>query len=220
VIARLACLALALGGCATKLNQVDVGVATDLTTLGATAQMDGLTFEIVSDGKTIVTRSVRIGDVSAEAQLPGSLVAYTTGTVLPPVDVTVTGTRAGGVVVERRARVVLRGEQTRFLRLALLSSCIGVTCPDDQTCIEGACQPVDFDLGRALPYVDGQEFEISCGNPGFRSSFDDQPLPPPTGDCAAGQVCIEGTCYQPPDAPPVTGAGQFAAGTLGDFQIE
>jgi hypothetical protein len=147
-------------------------------------------------------------------------VVYTLGTSLPQVEVSVAGTRAGATVVERRARVMLRPEQTRFLRLALLSSCIGVACPADQTCVEGACQPVDFDLGRAPPYLAGQELVVSCGDPGFRDSFDDQPLPPPVGGCDATQVCIEGTCYKAPGVAPLTQAGQFAAGTLGDFEIK
>jgi hypothetical protein len=212
--AAIAWLAVA-AGCATKINQAAMGVATDLPP----AMLDGVTVQLAgSAGTPFAEMSWPLGPASSTA-LPSMLAAYTTGDRLPTVDVTVTGTLAGAAVVQREVVVTLLPEQTRFVRLALEQRCIGVTCPGDQTCVEGSCAPILFDLSRALPYAQGQEYAQACGNPMFVSTVDGTPLPAATGACAAGQLCTEGTCYQPDGAPPVPGAGEYAMGALGLYPV-
>jgi hypothetical protein len=205
-------LMLVAGGCSTKVNQAAFGVATDLTA----AQLDGVTIDVGG-----MQTSFTIEGANANAYLPGLVVAYTVGEKLPSFEITVTATLQGAPVVVRSARTTLLPEQTRFIRLGLAQSCVGVGCAADQTCVEGSCQPVDVDLSRALPYEQGQENAFRCGMPGYRATTDDSLLvqDPNHAGCDPGQLCVEGTCYAPPGAPPVAGAGQFAVGSLVEVQL-
>lgn len=205
-------LMLVAGGCATKVNQAAFGVATDLPR----DQIDGVTVEVGGTQK-----SFTIEGPDADAPLPALAVAYTLGEKLPTFEITVTATLQGAPVLTRSARTTLQPEQTRFVRLALEQSCVGVACGDEQTCVEGSCQPIDVDLSRALPYEQGQEYAFRCGMPAYRFTTDDSALMQDLNHagCDPGQLCVEGTCYAPPGAPPVAGAGQFAVGSLVEVQL-
>jgi hypothetical protein len=204
-------LMLVAGGCNNKINQAAIGVATDLTR----DQLDGITVELAGTQK-----SFTIEGPDADAPLPSLAVAYTTGDELPGLEMTVTATLAGAPVLTRSVRTTLLPEQTRYVQLALEQSCLGVSCGDNQTCIEGTCQSIDLDLSRALPYELGQEYGFRCGMPAFRFTTDDSPLmqDPNHPGCDPGQLCVEGTCYAPPGAPTVAGAGQFAVASLLEVQ--
>jgi hypothetical protein len=215
-MAACALLTVGAGGCSvSQVNQAVFGVATDLPT----TLFDSVQITLSSGGAPFVQKQVPILSMSLDAGLPGDFVVYTTGKALPTVDVAVDAMRAGAQVVTRQARVTLLPEQSRFVRLALEARCIGVLCAADQTCVEGSCQPIDVDLGRAIPYRSGQEFVEDCDDPMFRYSYDDSPLDGPDGGCAPAQACVEGTCYQPAGAAPIAGAGELAEGELGDFQV-
>ena len=205
-------LMLVAGGCVSKVNQAAFGVATDLPS----GQIDGVTVELAG-----TKQSFTIQGPDADAPLPALAVAYTTGDRLPEFDITVTATLQGAPVLTRSAHTTLLPEQTRFVRLALEQSCVGVSCGDAQTCVEGSCQPIDIDLSRALPYEQGQEYAFRCGTPAYRFTTDDSPLmqDPNHAGCDPGQVCVEGTCYEPPGAPTVAGAGQFAVGSPVEVQV-
>ena len=217
----LAVALLVAGGCSTKLNQAVIGLATD----EPASEMDrvAISVAVAPDGRRVFDTQLDLS-ASGGASLPGSLVVYTIGSKLPTVTVTVTGTSsAHPLQIVQTATFALLPEQTRFLRLALEARCDGL-CDSQSapatTCIEGSCWPAAVDLSRALPYADGQEYALDCGAPGFVFTVDGTPLPPPDGECAPAQLCVEGTCYQPDGAPPVAGAGQYGQGSIATVSLD
>jgi len=74
--------------------------------------------------------------------LPRTVGLVHEGGPLGPVEVRATALRAGTEVLSREARVSFIQGRTVVLRLELLRSCIGVSCPAEQTCAASACRSV------------------------------------------------------------------------------
>lgn len=86
--------------------------------------------------------------------LPGTLVVTPSEGSSGPVTVVLQGIDAGGVRVERRARLNFVDQSSKLLRMRLSYGCFDVQCSGDSTCIDGGCQPIDTPA-EALPEASG-----------------------------------------------------------------
>lgn len=106
--------------------------------------------------------------VLEESPLARSLGLVHTRGPLEPLNVQVSGLRAGQVVVSRRASLRFVAGKTLVLPLHLTRSCVELEC-DDQTCAEGRCVDVELDA-RELDDWTGEEPKL------------DEPIDPPPED--------------------------------------
>jgi hypothetical protein len=188
-------------GCTTPRTEVVIGVATDLT---APDMIDKVQLSILRDGVQVFVTDPpwTLGKGPADISLPVLFGAFAEQSETPSIEVKIDGTLNDNVVVERTAVFSLVKEQTRFYRMALVSSCKTRNCgdPDSNTCIEGACVPNDVDSSVFPTYTDGMETQVSCsGTPAimFRDTRTGNPMPMVgSGACPQGQHCQEGTCYK------------------------
>lgn len=111
------------------------------------------------------------------------------GQVLEPVTVTVLGFRTSEqgqrfddtcvastpgadepeVLVIRSRRMPYIEDRIVYLPMPLRESCAGVRCPEEETCIGGLCEPIDFDPATAVDYKDSLVF--GDGNTCFSASL-------------------------------------------------
>lgn len=125
-------------------------------------------------------------------------------------------------IVRRESQFTLVPGQTLFTRMALALNCVASLdtgapkgCAAGQTCVEGRCVQALTDARRFPAYEQGMERSVQCrsgregrdyhdtetADPGL--PLDRRPKLPVrgSGQCAAGEECIEGTCYKPGAAP-------------------
>jgi hypothetical protein len=136
-------------------------------------------------------------------ELPGSVVAYSTGQEPPQIRITLS---AWGpeqqLLVSRRAVFRLVHQRAVFLRLGLTSRCLGdADCADSTTCIEGRCRDEVIDGTQLSAYqaaaTPERAFACDSGT-SFRNTITGAALPPTSKSCPGpDQVCSEGTCYSP-----------------------
>ena len=200
---RLLVTLLLLSGCA-KSSQIVVGVITNMPVPDAlqTAQL-----EAYRDG--VEVDSEYFSPIATEPHqpfaLPGSFDFYSPKGGTPVVQLVLSGFGADPAkpIMQRMAVVQYIAEEARFYRMALVAVCQGVTCADDSTCVEGVCQKQAFDSTRMPKYKEGLEHTVECDSgSGFidtttcdTGTDDTCTTLPVAGACAAGQTCIEGTCY-------------------------
>ncbi|MBX3276018.1 MAG: hypothetical protein KF729_37550 [Sandaracinaceae bacterium] len=173
IVAALATFAL---GCASSSTEVVVFATTDLP---VPAQLDEIVIAVTSPAGE--TQMARAGLGGANPPLPRTLsLVHETGP-LGPFAVVVTGRLAGAAVVTRHADFTFQPGQRRRLELALLASCVGVSCAADQTCAAGGCRSRVVSASELLALNGGGEADggASCGD----TSSDPQNC----GSC--GNVC-------------------------------
>jgi hypothetical protein len=111
------------------------------------------------------------------------------------------------LLVERRVVVGFEANEHHLLQVFLGTSCAGVSCATDQTCISGRCQTTFVDV-LTLPTIDpGEEFDYDAGT---------RPIPPPQScdECGSDQTCIEnGTGL------PCASSDCFCAGRCDPFNL-
>jgi hypothetical protein len=153
--ATLLSAALALPACTTPRTEIIVVVDTDLD---VPAQIDEIVIE--ATGPDGAPRSATARSLVASS-LPATLGLIHESGPLGPIEVRAAGRLAGADVVERVARVFFVSRQTRVLELHLVGACMGVACPEGETCAESGCRPVEVaeeELGRWTgrpPRLDG-----------------------------------------------------------------
>ena len=81
---------------------------------------------------------------------------------LGPITVSARGLHAGVFMVERTERVYFVQDETRVVPLHLLASCVGVVCPESQTCAAGGCMSKDV-AGSELPTWRGEPPHLGGG---------------------------------------------------------
>ena len=135
-----------------------VRVSTDFAVPTA---IDALEIRVDAGGVTTFDRAYAL---PADAKLPGTLTLASTGNGTPPpgnlspgtvpaaatgatVVITIRGSLRAVPVASRSARFVMPSSQ-HALDLSLDAACSMITCGDGQTCIAGACAPVDVDASK------------------------------------------------------------------------
>lgn len=192
------------------LNELQVEVATDLI---APDQIDRVVLVAERSGVEFNRREWRLARVARPDSLPARLRLYTADGSTPTLALEAIGYRGTQVQVRRRAEVPLvNTDETMFLRLGLVASCVGrPDCPAGQTCIEGRCalSAVDPTLLRAYTTAAGVSrgglVECSSGTQ-FIDTGTRAPLAVASpGQCKPEEACTEGLCYG--RAPSLCGDG-------------
>ena len=192
----LGCCAL-IAGCSSS-TQLVVVVDSDLAVPG---EIDEVRVTVAGpSGSTTETSQALDG-----APLPLTLGVSPSGEALGPVVIVAEGRLDGALVVSRTARTTLVRGESRLLYLFLARSCLGVSCPASQTCLDnGAC---GFDVvddlppwTGVIPSRDGGGFDGG----GFDGGADAGPRCERGSDCDDGvacttDVCDGGTCEHRPD---------------------
>jgi len=226
-------VATALGACkTTSRTEIIVGVATDLNAPAPLYQVKMEVFRLPL-GTTIGDQPFMIsGTPDNVYELPGTYAVYSDQGTADRVRLVLTATdNSGQVVVQRTAVLSLVPGKTLFVRLGVVSACMGkLDCPSGDTCIEGRCAPEEIDSSRLPDYVQGMEKQVSCtGTVNFVDTSTKQPLAvtgavcPNNGWCQDG-MCLSGSPFVATKGAPVvarTGALQVGSGlmTLADGSV-
>ena len=215
-------------GCSQKKRtEVVVGLATDLT---APAPLQTVFLEA-----SVLPHDVRAGDqemrtISGDPAhpytIPGTYGIYSDAGTADRVRVKLTAIdNTGATLVVRTAVFSLVPEKTLFVRLGVVSACVGKTdCDLGQTCVDGRCVSETIDSSTLPEYQSGAENELGCASAvTYVNTSTRQPLLQGPTPCASG-VCSEGVCLVPPaggfggagGSPGTGGAGGgFGAGGQG-----
>ncbi|MAQ15475.1 MAG: hypothetical protein CMN30_11855 [Sandaracinus sp.] len=131
----LLALGLALLGCGSDpITQVIVVVDSDI------ADLEQIRLDVVApDGRT-ETATAALG--AGEPGLPRTLTLVHSTGPLGPYQVTATGLRGGGPVVDRRASFDFQADRSLVLTMHLVAACQGQSC-GGQTCTERGCESLD-----------------------------------------------------------------------------
>lgn len=204
-------LGLAAPGCSRDPSQIVIGV---LTNLRATEDMDRVRLDVKRDGVPLFFHDWDIsGSPELPYELPGSFVVFSDGNE-PLIEVAVIGYADDRELLRRTSRFSILRQQTRFVRMALVQRCVPARCPAGQTCIEDRCAPVPVSAETFPVYQKGMELQVACDSgSGFQNTSTKAPLQA-RGACAAGERCVEGTCYQDRDDAPGGSLGASGAADM------
>lgn len=182
-------LTLLLLGC-TPRTEILLGVATNLNS--EPDVLERVRFSMREDDVETQRFEWALADrPELGVQLPGSLGIFSGGAEAK-FEIVLTGLLKRGAQIERRQRFTLLNRQTRLYRLALLKSCIDVTCPGEQTCIDGRCESPD---AVDLSTPDLPPDTIECGDSSVLiDTRTGQRQPPLQAACPKDQRCVEGQC--------------------------
>ena len=210
----------AIAGCAEKKRtEVILGLATDLdapTPLRSVHLQVVRLPEIVEVGKQDWTIT---GESNKPYELPGSFAVYSADGSPDRVRVVLDATDDVGMPLVRRTAVLtLVPEKTLFVRLGMVSACVGVPdCAQGLTCVDGRCVSEEIDSSRLPDYKPGVEKEVACsGSTTFVNTSTGLPLAATGTLCTTGGPCQEGVCLVPPPAGSVdAGTGDGGAPDAG-----
>jgi hypothetical protein len=165
-LAMVATLAV-LPGC--QVSGVVVGVDTDLAVPG---QLDGLTMRVVADGAEEFSNTSNPWSLGPGAvELPGTFTLVAKHG-RPLLQVEVRGMHGDQVLVTRMASLRMVDSELLYLEMPLTASCVGVSCPDGQTCAAGACTSASVDAATLPPYRPGIERDGTVGGDGGSALLD------------------------------------------------
>lgn len=155
-LGSLAVLGLAALSCSgAKNTEIMVAIQTNL---GVPKDLNALTVEVFSGGQRIAGDTYVVGPT--ELRLPATIgIVPDDPSKLSTVDVVVTGRlsdepdeTARKPRIVRRARVTFARDRVGLLRIPLHFACYDQpSCPDGQTCVAGACEPIPQIDGASLP---------------------------------------------------------------------
>jgi hypothetical protein len=197
---RLLASLLLLGACTTPRTEVMIGIATDIPASG----MNQIDIKVFREGVLEFTlpSPLRIqGPTGGDYDLPASFGVYSDDGSEPTITVEITGLLNDSPVVLRRSTFGLRKEQTLYMRMALLRSCVTVwqSCEGNldqsMTCLQGACTSAQIDVHSFNDYAAGDERLVSCGNGTLIDTKTGQNLPASAPKPSCG-TCIEDACYK------------------------
>ena len=190
---------LMLAACQSR-SELVIGIATDLH---ATAELGTVELQISegSDGPTIDQSFDLSGMPTVPYELPGSFGLVADGDKHVTLDLL--GEKDNQPFLTRHAVLDVVADQTLFYRLTLVAACVGRDdCPPGTTCVEGSCRDPAVDPSQ-LPSFDGTLVtQLTC-NSGTQfidtGTGDPMQATADAADCN-GNLCVEGTCLDPPAA--------------------
>ena len=198
LVALAAVAAAGAAGCKEKARtEIIVGLATDLTA-PAPLKMVRLEVTRLPSSSQIGVQDFPITDTINDVfELPGTYALYSETGAPDRVRVVLDATDNNGKLLVRRSAVMsLVPEKTLFVRLGVVSACVGkLDCPEGDTCIDGRCAPETIDSNRLPVYTPGMEKEVSCsGGTTYIGTVTHMPLTMKGAGCAAKDACLEGVC--------------------------
>ncbi|HEY8927538.1 MAG TPA: kelch repeat-containing protein, partial [Polyangia bacterium] len=198
LVALAAVAAVGAAGCKEKpRTEIIVGIATDLT---APAPLRKVHLEVtrLPTVSQIGEQDFPITDTINDVfELPGTYALYSETGAPDRVRVVLNATDdQGRLLVQRSAVMSLVPEKTLFVRLGVVSACVGkLDCPAGDTCIDGRCAPETIDSTRLPVYTPGMEKEVSCsGGTTYVGTVTHMPLTMKGTACADKGICQEGVC--------------------------
>lgn len=211
--------AVVAAGCSTKKRtEVVVGLATDLD---APAPLSSVRLEasvLPHDVATDTGESRNIsGNPAHPYTIPGTYGIYSEAGTADRVRVKLTAfDENNAVLVVRTAVFSLVPEKTLFVRLGVVSACVGKTdCGDGQTCVDGRCVSEFIDTSTLPEYQGGAENALSCASAvAYANTSTKAPLMQAGPPCASG-LCSEGVCLMPPAGGFAGAGGSLGAGGQG-----
>ena len=218
VVLGVAVLLAAIAGCAEKKRtEIILGLATDLN---APSPLRSVALKVSHqpDDMVLATQMWSIsGQPTLPDELPGSFAIYSASGTADRVRVELTGQdNFGKALVKRTAVLTLVPQRTLFVRLGVVTACLGVLdCGAGLTCVDGRCVSEEIDSSRLPEYKPGAEKEAACaGGTTFVNTSTKLPLTTSPATCTTGETCQEGVCLAPLSG---TGgrAGTADAGTGG-----
>ncbi|HEY4185587.1 MAG TPA: hypothetical protein VGP07_10985 [Polyangia bacterium] len=216
IVMGLAGLGLCFGaGCSEKKRtEIVVGLATDLTAPSPLASVRLQAF-LLPDVIPIGTAEERVisGTSGQPYSIPGTFGIYADSGSPDRVRVRLVAMDdAQNILVVRTAVFSLVPQKTLFVRLGVVTACLGMNdCGDGQTCIAGRCTSEKIDSTLLPTYQQGMENHLSCASAiTYYDTGTNQPLTMSGPPCASG-ICQEGVCL----VPPATGAGGAGGGGAG-----
>lgn len=162
----LAC-ALALVSCTTETPVTEIIVVVD-SDLMIPVELDAIRITVERLGPETQTASARL---TGTAGLPVTTTLVHRGGPLGPITVTATGTAPGTPGLDRTAQVSFIQDESRVLRLDLVSECAGRTCGSAQTCAPGGCRSVNVSASE-LEAWNGRAPRLGDGGTGDDAGFD------------------------------------------------
>src|SRR3954469_7221479 len=204
-------------------TEIVLGLATDLDAPAPLASVH-LTVYRLPQGIPIgeVTEWPLSGNLGERYSLPGTFAVFSDSGTADRVRVRLTAFDNSSPVpaklIVRTAVLSLVPERTLFVRLGLVSACLGKTdCDEGQTCVEGRCVSEEIDTSRLPTYVSGEESYLTCaGGTTFIDTSSKKPLLMKSGQppCSSG-LCAEGVCLTPPTPGAGGAAGAGGGGGAG-----
>jgi alpha-tubulin suppressor-like RCC1 family protein len=132
------------------LTEIVLIVDTDMT---APVDLDSVRLDIKGPTEPVEVKTVSNIGAAGGPTFPLTL-GLTAAGALSPVEVTVTASQLGRPVTEQQIRTAFVHGERRLLRMLMLSSCLGITCADGETCGGNGCGPIDRP-GPSLPTWNG-----------------------------------------------------------------
>jgi len=212
----VALAAMVAAGCSEKKRtEVVLGLATDLD---APMPLSYVNLEVSAPGFPLGHGEDRIisGDPRQPYTIPGTYGVFSSAGTADRVHVTLTAfDDTNQELVVRTAVFNLVPEKTLFVRLGMVSACLGkFDCGPGQTCIDGRCRSELIDTSTLPEYHAGDETQLSCASAvSYVNTSTKMPLTVAAAPCASG-ICAEGVCLTaPPDG--FGGAGPAQGGQTG-----
>jgi len=180
---RLVCMALTLAalaaGCSKeKATQIVVAMATNLS---VPKEMDNISFKVEQRNtvKADLNYTLKPQDPGS-FELPATVAIHAGKDPSIPITITVTGEKNNKTVVTRRARLPFIEGRILLLKMDLLRSCAGRSCPTNQTCTEKGCVSMDVDPKELPDYHQSKAFlspEAGAGDAAPPDASLDAPMP-------------------------------------------
>ena len=198
---RLALLICAVAAC-QPATEVVVGFATDLHAPGA---LDNVLLHVsrVSDGLPEGGDGLNwdvTGVLDVPVNLPASYGLYSDDKDVQ-LNVTLSATQGGVMVVSQRVVLSLVSGQTLFYRMGLTGACqTNLGCMPAETCIEGVCRPAEVDSTQLPDYDSELVTHLSCVSAiNYIDTGTGLPMPltADASSCPAA-LCVQGVCLKPP----------------------
>lgn len=218
----LVATAMTLGGCKqTNRTEIVVGVATDLKAPAPLYQVQVTAYRLPGTNDVIGEQQFMIsGSIKFEYELPGTYAIYSDQGKADRVRLVLVATDNNQqVVVQRTAVLNLVPGKTLFVRMGVVSACMGkLDCPAGDTCIEGRCAPEEIDSSRLPEYTPGLEKQVACaGSVSFVDTSTNQPLTATGMACPDNGWCQDGVCLA--GSPFAATRGAPTAARIGAAQV-
>jgi len=226
--------AMTLGACKTETRRTEivVGVATDLKAPAPLYQVQMTAYRLPGNTVLAEQQFMISGLIDYDYELPGTYAVYSDQGSADRVRLVLVATDdKQQIVVQRTAVLNLIPGKTLFVRMGVVSACMGkLDCPAGNTCIEGRCAPEEIDSSRLPEYTPGLEKEVACtGAVNFVDTSTNKPLAatgtacPDNGWCQDG-MCLTGSPFAATKGAPTavrTGASQIGSNltTLSDGSV-